>query len=450
MLLSTTMTMTEQKLNQVKPLSLEINDQYQISLGGIKVAELVKQYGSPTYLLCEQTIRARAQAYKQAFETHYPNHLVIYASKALNCMAMCKIIEQEGLGLDVVSAGELRTALEARFPTERIIFHGNNKSQDEVTLAINTGVTLVLDNRTELSFIENHLAQDPSKSCQVLVRVTPGIECHTHEYIKTGKIDSKFGFNIEELDEIISRLKTNKQISIRGLHAHIGSQIFETVPHKDTCKVLLQLYKKIKDKHGLEFEDINVGGGLGIMYTNQDDPPEIKDWVQIIAGSIKSNCKELGLKEPRVLTEPGRSIVGPAGITVYKVGNIKDIPNVRKYIAIDGGMADNARPIMYQAQYIAEIDGKDPNKDTELVTVAGKYCESGDVLIRDIELAKAAQDDILVVYSTGAYNYSMASNYNRATKPALVLVNNGQSHIMVQAEDIDDILRNDKMPVHLK
>jgi diaminopimelate decarboxylase len=442
--------MTEQKLNQVKPLSLKINEQHQISLGEIKVAELVKQYGSPVYLLCEQTIRARAQAYTQAFQDNYPNHMVIYASKALNCMAMCKIIEQEGLGLDVVSAGELHTALEARFPTERIIFHGNNKSQDEVKLAINTSVTLVLDNRTELGFIEAQLAQDPSKSCKVLVRVTPGIECHTHEYIKTGKIDSKFGFNIEELDEIITRLKNNKQITIRGLHAHIGSQIFETVPHKDTCKVLLQLYKEIKDKHGLEFEDINVGGGLGIMYTNQDDPPEIEDWVKIIAGSIKSNCKELGLKEPRVLTEPGRSIVGPAGITAYKVGNIKDIPNVRKYIAVDGGMADNARPIMYQAEYLAEIDGKDPNKDTELVTVAGKYCESGDVLIRDIKLAKAAQDDILVVYSTGAYNYSMASNYNRATKPALVLVNNGQSHIMVQAEDIDDLLRNDKMPVHLK
>lgn len=440
--------MTKQNLNQIKPLSLEINEQHQISLGGIKVAELAETYGTPLYLLCEETIRKRAQAYTNAFKQHYDNYQVIYASKALNCMAMCKIMEQEGLGLDVVSAGELHTALEAKFPPARIIFHGNNKSKNEVEHAIATGVTLVLDNRYELNLINDYLKANPDRKAQVLIRITPGIECHTHEYIKTGKIDSKFGFNINELDEIITVIKAEPRIKIRGLHAHIGSQIFETIPHKDTCKVLLQLYKDIKDKHGLEFEDINVGGGLGIMYTNQDDPPEIEAWVKIIADAIKAGCKELGLKEPRILTEPGRSMVGPAGLTVYKVGNIKDIAGVRKYVAVDGGMGDNARPIMYQAKYTAQVDAKDP-KDTELVTVAGKYCESGDVLIRDVELAKMETGDLLVVYSTGAYNYSMASNYNRATKPALVLVKNGQSHTIVQAEDLDDLLRNDKVPGHL-
>lgn len=444
------MTMTQESLNQIKPLSLKANNEHELSLAGLKIVDLAAQYGTPLYLLCEETIRKRAQAYKQAFEKHYSNHLVVYASKALNCMAMCKIIEQEGLGLDVVSAGELYTALQARFPVDRIIFHGNNKSKEEIAMSINTGVTLVLDNRHELALIQEYLKTNPDKACKILIRITPGIECHTHEYIKTGKIDSKFGFNIEEIDEIITQIKKNSSIKIRGLHAHIGSQIFETIPHKDTCRVLLELYKDIKEKHGLEFEDLNVGGGLGIMYTNQDDPPEIETWVKIIADAVKANCKELGLKEPRVLTEPGRSIVGPAGITVYKVGNIKDIPGIRKYIAVDGGMADNTRPIMYQAVYTAQVNGKDPNKNTELVTIAGKYCESGDVLIRDIKLPQTQAGDLLVVYSTGAYNYSMASNYNRATKPALVLVNNGQSHTIVQAEDLDDLLRNDKIPGHLR
>lgn len=443
------MTMTKQNLNQIKPLSLERNADNELVMAGIKVSELAKQYGTPAYLLCEQTIRARAQAYRQAFEQEYSNHLVVYASKALNCMAMCKIVEQEGLGLDVVSEGELHTALEAKFPTEKIIFHGNNKSRDEVKLAMINGVTLVLDNRTELGYIEELLKSDPDLKAQVLIRITPGIECHTHEYIKTGKIDSKFGFNINELDEIIERVKASG-IHIRGLHAHIGSQIFETVPHKDTCRVLLELYKSIKAKHGLEFEDLNVGGGLGIMYTKQDDPPEIFDWVKIITDAVKVNCKELGVKEPRIMVEPGRSLVGPAGITVYTVGNIKNIPGVRKYVAVDGGMADNARPIMYQAKYTAEVDGKDPKSNLEKVTIAGKYCESGDVLIPEIELPAVQAGDLVVVYSTGAYNYSMSSNYNRATRPALVLVNKGQSHVIVQAETVDDLLRNDKLAPYLR
>ncbi|MDD9897813.1 MAG: diaminopimelate decarboxylase [Candidatus Melainabacteria bacterium] len=438
-----------QELNQIKPLSLERNATNELVLAGIKVSELAQHYGTPAYLLCEQTIRARAQAYRQAFEQEYPNHLVVYASKALNCLAMCKLIEQEGLGLDVVSEGELHTAIEASFPCERIIFHGNNKSRDEVKLALTNGVTLVLDNRTELAYIEELLKSDPELKAQVLIRITPGIECHTHDYIKTGKIDSKFGFNLEELDEIIERIKAT-DIHIRGLHAHIGSQIFETIPHKDTCKVLLELYKSIKEKHGLEFEDLNVGGGLGIMYTESDDPPEIFDWVKIITDAVKANCEELEVKQPRIMVEPGRSIVGPAGITVYKVGNIKDIPGVRKYVAVDGGMADNARPIMYQAEYTAEVDAKDPTTNLEKVTIAGKYCESGDVLIPEIELPQVEAGNLIVVYSTGAYNYSMASNYNRATKPSLVLVNKGQSHIIVQAETVDDLLRNDKLAPHLR
>lgn len=442
------MPMTENSINQLKPLSFKLDAENKISLGGISLEDLVAKYGSPLYLMCEETIRKRAQAYKNAFDNEYPNALVIYASKAFNNLAMCKIMAKEGMGLDVVSGGELYTALKAGFPTDRIIFHGNNKSKAEVEMAVENGVTFILDNLLELSFIEA-ATKKLSKKAKVMIRVTPGIECHTHEYIKTGKIDSKFGFNLEDVEAVVERVLKNEDIELLGLHAHIGSQIFETIPHRDTCRVMLDLYKKTKDKFDYEMPDLNVGGGLGIMYQESDDPPEIADWVKIITDAVKEFAKEFSLKEPRILVEPGRSMCAPAGMTVYRVGNIKDIPGVRKYVAVDGGMADNVRPIMYQAEYTADIDGKVGSSDTENVTVAGKYCESGDILIRDIKMAKAEAGDLLVVYSTGAYNYSMASNYNRANKPAVVLVKDGESHVIVERESHDDLLRNDLVPDYL-
>lgn len=443
-------TMQERKLNQLKPLSYSVDSDSKISIAGIKLEDLAKKYGTPLYIMCEETIRKRAQAYRKGFEKNSMDHLVIYASKAMNCLAICKLMDQEGLGLDVVSAGELHTALKAKFPTEKIIFHGNNKSAEEIAMAIENQVTIILDNKNDLRLIKEYLKTNPGAKVQIIVRITPGIECHTHEYIKTGKIDSKFGFKIEDLEPLFSELVSIKQIKIRGLHAHIGSQIFETIPHKDTCKVLLELYKKLQDKFNIEMPDLNVGGGLGIKYKESDDPPDIEVWVQIIIDAVKANCKELGLKTPRILVEPGRSMVGSAGVTLYKVGNIKDITGVRKYLAVDGGMADNVRPIMYQAQYTAEIDAKVGSKDIEKVTIAGKYCESGDVLIKDYDLAKAKTDDLLVVYSTGAYNYSMASNYNRATKPEVVLVKDGKAETIVKRETLDDLLRNDVIPTHLR
>ena len=488
------MTTTQgSKLNQLKPLSYSVDSESKISIGGIKLEDLAKTHSTPLYILCEDTIRARARAYKKSFEKNSVDHLVVYASKAMNCLAICKIMEEEGLGLDVVSSGELHTALKAKFPTEKIIFHGNNKSAEEIKMCIENKVTIILDNYNDLRLIKEYLKKEQEakslfekspdarlasseqaeltdasmmtaknecnaaggalrtgSDIEIIVRVTPGIECHTHEYIKTGKIDSKFGFKLEDIDSLFAELVTISDIKIRGLHAHIGSQIFETTPHKDTCKVLLDLYKKLQDKHNIEMPDLNVGGGLGIKYLESDDPPEIEAWVQIIVDAVKKNCEELGLKIPRILTEPGRSMVGPAGATLYEVGNIKDIPGVRKYIAVDGGMADNVRPIMYQAECTAELDGKVGSKDTENVTIAGKYCESGDVLIKDYQLPKAKVDDLLVIYSTGAYNYSMASNYNRVTKPEMVLVKDGQAHTIVKRETLDDLLRNDVIPTHLQ
>jgi diaminopimelate decarboxylase len=442
------MTTMNQSINQLKPLSFSRDDSFEISLAGFKLKDLVQEYGSPLYLLCEDTIRARAKQYKESLQEFYGQSEVVYASKALNCLALCKIMQQEGMSLDVVSIGELHTALKANFPTDKIIFHGNNKSPEEIKACIDNDVRIILDNFNDLRLI-NEL-NTASKEVKVIIRVTPGIECHTHEYIKTGKIDSKFGFNLEDVLPLVEKiLSENKEIKILGLHAHIGSQIFEIDPQKDAAIVLLDKYKEIKDKFDLDLSHLNIGGGLGIKYIESEDPPEIADAIKNSADAVKDYCDKAGLKKPILMMEPGRSMVAPAGITAYRVGNIKDIPNVRKYVCVDGGMADNVRPIMYQAEYHAELDAKDPNKDQEKVTVAGKYCESGDVLIRDINLSPSQADDLLVVFSTGAYNYSMASNYNRATKPAMVLVNKTGHNLIVKRESLDDLLQHDLVPEYL-
>ena len=444
--------------SHLKPLTYSVDSEQEISIGSIKIKDLVKEFGSPLYVLCEETIRERARQYTQAFKDFYAaDTLVVYASKALNTRAICKIIDQEGLGLDVVSGGELYTALSVSFPADRIIFHGNNKSYEELEMAIENEISsIMLDNFHELNLMSTILEENQalrSKKINFTIRLTPGIECHTHEYIKTGRIDSKFGFNLNEVDKVIKTIQElqskYENISIKGLHAHIGSQIFETEPHKDVPNVLLQEFKKIQDTYNIKLQDLNVGGGLGIKYMESDDPPEIRDWVKIICDSVKANCEKLGLELPRILVEPGRSLLGPAGLTVYEVGNIKDIPGVRKYVAVDGGMADNVRPIMYQAEYEATVDSKVNSKDIEKVTVAGKYCESGDILIKDIDLPKVESKDLIVIFSTGAYNYSMASNYNRVTKPAMILVNQGKADIIVRRETLDDLIRLDQVPDHL-
>jgi diaminopimelate decarboxylase len=445
-----TETMTKNlSINKLKPLSFSRNDKQEILMNGFKLKDLLNQYGSPLYLLCEDTIRARANQYKDSFKEFYgEDYEIVYASKALNCQAICKLMDQESISLDVVSIGELHTAMSVKFPAEKIIFHGNNKSKEEIQACLDKGVRIILDNFNDLRLIDELNIE--KKDVEIIIRVTPGIECHTHEYIKTGKIDSKFGFNLEDVLLLVGKLKVEySYIKILGLHSHIGSQIFEMEPQKDAALVLLNKYKEIKDQHGLEMSHLNIGGGLGIKYLESDDPPEIADLVKSSATAVINACKDLGLKKPILMMEPGRSMVAPAGITAYRVGNIKDIPNLRKYVCVDGGMADNVRPIMYQAQYHAELDAKDPNKDLETVTIAGKYCESGDVLIKDIKMSKAQTDDLLVVFSTGAYNYSMASNYNRATRPAMVLVNKNGHNLIVRRESLDDLLSHDLVPDYL-
>jgi diaminopimelate decarboxylase len=433
---------------QLLPLTAKVNDRDCLEIGGCDVTELVQQFGSPLYILDEASVRAACQQYRDGWKKHYPGRsLVIYASKAWNCLAVCAIANSEGLGIDVVSGGELMTALTAGVSSENIYFHGNNKSIAELDLAIAKNCKIVADNWLELERIAM-LANNAGKQISVMIRLTPGIECHTHEYIRTGHLDSKFGFDPNQLDEVFTWLSKQSDINCIGVHAHIGSQIFEQQPHKDLAGVMVEWYK-LALSHGLPISEINVGGGLGIKYTEADDPQSIDEWVSNVATSLKAACDEHGVAYPRVISEPGRSLIGSSCITAYTIGGNKTVPGIRTYISIDGGMSDNPRPITYQSQYRAIVANKMSAPMTETVTIAGKHCESGDILIKDAQIAPTAPDDILVVPATGAYNYSMSSNYNRITRPAAVLVNNGEANIIIQRESYDDLLKFDRLPARL-
>lgn len=414
-----------------------------LSVGGYDLLELAERFGTPLYVIDEQTVRNTARKFKEALSEFYPNSMPIYASKALSVQAVLKVLEQEGFGLDVVSEGEIYTAESARFPMSKAFLHGNNKSPQEISYMADLGGKVIIDNFYELDILKKL-----DKSVEVLIRVTPGVECHTHEYIRTGQHDSKFGFGLEDLDSVIEQIQATSHLTLLGLHAHIGSQIFEIEPFVDCARILLEQYKRIKDKYNLELPYLNVGGGFGMHYTGSDDPPDVRDTIKAISDTIIAKCKEYGLLLPRLIIEPGRSIIARAGVTLYSVGAIKDIPNTRKYISVDGGMADNPRPITYQAEYEAcLVRNPQPQSSTQIVTLAGRYCESGDILIKDLELPEdVLSGDIIAVFGTGAYNYSMSSHYNRVPKPAMVLVNNGEAEIILQRETLENLVQNDVLP----
>ncbi|MFN3361247.1 MAG: diaminopimelate decarboxylase [Pseudanabaenaceae cyanobacterium] len=434
---------------QLLPLTARVNDHHHLTIGGCAVPELVQTFGSPLYILDEVTVRTACQQYRAALREFYPGeHLVLYASKAWSCLALCALVASEGLGIDVVSGGELYTALQAGVPPHTIYLHGNNKSAQEIREAITAGCPLVLDNWQDIKISET-IAREQQVRPRVMVRVTPGIDCHTHAYIRTGQRDSKFGFDLEELPQVFAHLQASP-LQCVGLHAHNGSQIFSLAHPQDLPQILLKYYQLARTEFGLDFTELNVGGGLGIRYTEQDDPPTIADWVKAVTTGVISACAQLNLPLPKLLCEPGRSIVGPACVTAYTVGSQKVIPGVRTYIAVDGGMSDNPRPITYQAQYRAVVANRMNAPLSQRVTIAGKHCESGDVLIQDIHLPELEAGDILVILATGAYNYSMASNYNRLPRLAAVLVNNGTAELILQRETYADLLRQDRLPPRLR
>jgi diaminopimelate decarboxylase len=434
---------------QLLPLTAQTNQSDRLEIGGCDVVELVQQYGSPLYILDEVSLRTACQQYREHFKTYYQGESqVIYASKAWNCLAVCAIVASEGLGIDVVSGGELFTALQAGVSPELLYLHGNNKSQLELEEAIACGCTIVIDNWLELKTATN-LAQSLGKSPRIMLRITPGIECHTHEYIQTGHLDSKFGFDPTEVESVFAFLSNQTYLNCVGVHAHIGSQIFELQPHQDLGKVMMSWFK-VAEKYNLQLTELNIGGGLGISYTESDDPPSIGDWVKTVGASVMAACTELDLALPKLISEPGRSLIGTACVTAYTIGGGKTVPQGRTYITIDGGMSDNPRPITYQSAYLAVVANHMSAEADRTVTVAGKHCESGDILIKDIKLPPTIAGDILVVLGTGAYNYSMASNYNRIPKLAAVLVDAGESNLILKRETYEDLIRQDLLPEKLR
>ncbi|MEC8441082.1 MAG: diaminopimelate decarboxylase [Cyanobacteriota bacterium] len=427
------------------PVTTTLDDQDRLVVGGCRLSELAERYGTPLYVIDEETVRNTCRAYREAMKRHYPGpSLPVYASKANSSLLMSSIAASEGLGLDAVSAGELLTALQGGMPGERMVLHGNNKNDEELLLAFNNGVTIVVDNQHDLERLAE-LVPAGGPPARLMLRFTPGIECHTHEYIRTGHLDSKFGFDPDQLEPVLKQLLGKRWARLTGLHAHIGSQIFELEPHRDLAAVMADALKLAREL-GHPVEDLNVGGGLGIRYVESDDPPSIDRWVQVVAEALSAACRARNLDLPRLMCEPGRSLVATAGVTLYSVGSRKTIPGVRTYVAIDGGMSDNPRPITYQSLYTCCLADRPQAPAEETVNLVGKHCESGDVLLKDLPLPKTQSGDIVAVFATGAYNASMSSNYNRIPKPAAVVVQSGSSELVQKREQPDDLLRYDVLP----
>ncbi|MBT9315990.1 diaminopimelate decarboxylase [Leptothoe spongobia] len=439
---------TDSPNQRILPLSARVNRQDHLEVGDCDVLDLVQEFGSPLYILDEFTLRTACQQYRQAFKQFYPgDSLVMYASKAWNCLAVCAIANQEGLAIDVVSGGELLTALKAGVSSDKIYFHGNNKSRSELQQGIEAGCRIVVDNWHELRTLG--ILTTPDTPATILLRLTPGIECHTHEYIKTGHIDSKFGFDPDQLEEVFAYITQQTALTCIGLHAHIGSQIFELQPHKDLSAVLVTWMETAK-RYGLPISELDVGGGLGIRYIEADDPPSIIDWAKVVCDHMVKACQAANVSLPRLICEPGRSLIGSACVTAYTIGSQKTVPGIRTYASVDGGMSDNPRPITYQSIYRVLAASKMSAPLSETITLAGKHCESGDVVIHDAQLPVLESGDIVAIPATGAYNYSMASNYNRVPRPAAVLVNNGQASLIVERETDADLIRYDRLPSYLK
>lgn len=428
-----------------------VNSQGILEIGGCNAVELIEKHGSPLWVMDEELLRNTCQRLVKAF-LEKGNSQVLYASKAFLTTAMCKIVSEEGLSLDVVSGGELYTALKAGFPVEKIFFHGNNKGFEEIELALKHGIgRIVVDNFYELQII-NDIARKLNLKQAILLRVTPGIEAHTHEYIKTGQIDSKFGFTLangQSMEGVKAALEL-PYLDLKGIHCHIGSQIFEMDSYGHAAHVMIEFMKDIKKETGYVVEELNLGGGLGIYYFEGDEPSSIENYSDTVMSTIKDKCRDFCLPIPKIFIEPGRSIAGPAGTTLYKVGSIKDIPGIRKYVAVDGGMNENLRPALYEAKYNVYVANRMNDPRTDKVTIAGKCCESGDILAWNVNVPELKPGDILAMPATGAYGYSMSGNYNRIPRQAVVLVYKGTSEEIVKRETYEDLIRNDIIPERLK
>lgn len=426
--------------------NLTVNEAGHLCIGGADTVTLAKTHGTPLYVMDENMIRENCRGFEKVISEEYQGRgLICYASKALSCMEMYRIVDSEGLGADVVSGGELYTALKAGMPAEKIVMHGNSKTNSELQMAVTHGVgRIVCDNLPELERLDK-IAAASGKTVRIMLRIKPGIDAHTHDFVKTGQIDSKFGFALET-GEALAAVKAASlypNLLLVGLHCHIGSQILDTEPFAEAGRVMIDFMNRIRSEFGITLTELNLGGGPGIRYTESDDPKPFSEIVRAILAAVKESCASAAFPEPFVLFEPGRSIVGGAGLTLYTVMAKKEIPDIRTYVLVDGGMCDNPRYALYQSRYEALIANKANAPRSTTVTIGGKCCESGDLIGEDMPLQDAENDDILAVLATGAYNYSMASNYNRNPRAEIVMVRDGEARTVVKRETYVDIIRSD-------
>lgn len=426
------------------PFTANVNDDDHLTLGGCDIADLVSEFGTPLYVLDDATLRGMCREFTSEFQSRYPNTLIAYASKAFTNPAVARIIAEEGLGLDVVSGGELAIAKAVEFPPENIYFHGNNKAPDELEFALDYGIgRIVVDSFHELDLL-NEIARRRGVRQDIMMRLSPSIDPHTHVHTTTGILDSKFGFSIETGDgaRAVREALQASNLDLIGLHFHLGSPIFELEPYAIAIDTVLTFAMQFKSE-GLQLQEFSPGGGFAIGYVMEQLPPPISSYAEVITSAVKKRCAELGFGEPKLTIEPGRSIIGRSGVTLYSVGAIKDIPTVRKYVSLDGGMGDNIRPALYDSKYEAVIANRMSDAPGEMVTLAGKFCESGDVLIKDISLPVVETGDIIAIPSSGAYAPSMASNYNLNARPPIVVVGEGKARLIRRRETYEDMMHTD-------
>lgn len=430
---------------------MTVNEKGHLEIGGCDAVELAARFGTPLYVFNETVIRENCRYYQEAFGKAYPDSTILYAGKSFLTLALCRVIDQEGLGLDVVSGGEVYTALAAGFPPRKMYFHGNNKSRAEMEMALQAGVgRFIVDSLAELELL-NETASALGKEADILLRITLDVDTDTHSYLDTARHDSKFGLALSTGQAIaaVGKAAGLPNIRLRGLHCHIGSQIMDYSPFRLAAATMMDFIAEIKGALGLDIEELDLGGGLGVRYINRDKAPIIADYAEALAAVVRGKAEEHDLLMPHLLVEPGRSIIAESGITLYTVGTIKEIPGIRTYAAVDGGMADNPRVALYQAVYESDIANKAGRPAESIVSIAGKCCESGDMLIWDAALPEVAAGDILALYCTGAYHHSMASNYNRLPRPAVVFIRDGQPYEVVARESYEDLIRRERIPAYL-
>jgi diaminopimelate decarboxylase len=429
-------------VNNLLPISSQTTTNGQLTIGTISVETLATTYGTPLYVLDHATIAHQVTLYQQGLAEVAPNYLISYACKANLTTGLAHQLNNLGVGFDVVSSGELKTVLKAGVISNNIVFHGNNKLKSELTLAIENNIRIVVDNQNELEKIHK-ICISLQKKASILLRLKPGVDTNTHAYIKTGQADSKFGIDDIYLDEIAEYIRAHSTLNFLGIHAHIGSQITELPPYLELVDVMSRYLKKFQFNYQLPVKELDLGGGFGVAYTKSDAIPNITDYLQKMVSKLILKCKETQVELPKIIVEPGRSLIAQSGVTLYRVGTIKEIPNIKTFVFVDGGMADNMRPALYQSKYTFEVGNRMTTPKTKTYSIAGKYCETGDILAENVPLPEISQEDIIVVAVTGAYNYAMASTYNRVGRPAMIMIKDGQVIELLKRETDEDLLRLD-------